>query len=198
MKKPFYSIVFLTITISVFAQPHDSNTIVVTDLGTGININIGDSNINFSNDFLYNHFIEKGIELAADGNYDDAIGYFSTSLLYIWDDPLAYYYRGLAYSYMEYYEKALENFNYALQLNSEHYLSLNEIGIIMSKNGDTQAGKSYFEKALAINPEYADSYLNMGITLLIELDYEHACEFIGKAKDMDNDKAKDIYLNYCY
>jgi len=198
MKKLCLIAVFLSLEqAALMAQPNDSNTITITDIGTGININIGDSNITFSNEGLYYHFIEKGIEYGSKGDYESAISYFSTSLLYIWDNPEAYYYRGLAYSYSENYEKAIEDFNRALSFDSNHYQSLNERGIIFSKNGNYDLGKIDFNKAIAINPEYPESYLNLGITLLIELDYKHGCEFIGKAKDMDNEKAKEIYLNYC-
>lgn len=190
-------LLFCIFVMRLYAQPNDSNKIVISDVGNGITMKLGDTVVTFSYESLYNQFIQNGIEYGSKQQYDDAISNFQTALLYIWDDPVAYYYLGLAYMYKEDLEKALEEFNYAIRLDPKHYLSLNERGIIYSKNGEYFLAKSDFDKAIEINPEYSEAYLNMGITHLIENDYIHGCEYIAKAKDMGNERAGDIYLNYC-
>lgn|GEM_PF-1908470 len=182
----------------VYAQNNDSNKIVVTDKGTGIDIKLGDSTISFTNEGLYQMFINDGIQLAAEGRYEEAINKFKLSLLYVSNDPEAYYYIGLAYYYLQHEQEALEYLNDALRLDDHHYLSLIMRGIIYSKMELFNHAEDDFNLAISISPENPQGYFNLGISYLMNNETEKACDNLKKAIDLGDTRAAEVFTDYCH
>ena len=182
---------------SITLNAQENKTMEINDKGTGIEVKMGDSVINFSNEELASHFIDKGVEYAANGDYQSAIGEFNVAFLYQTDNYLIYYYRGLAYYYLEDSKEAELNFTDAISLNENCYLCYNQRGIIYSKSDRFLLAEKDFSKAMEIDPENNQAYLNAGINYLIKGDNEKACEYLNRAKTLGNESAIKIINDYC-
>lgn len=61
-------------------------------------------------------------------------------------------------------ETAMTYFNQVLELNTDNYVALNNIGGLLAKKEDFGTAKTYFKKTLEIRPDY--SYAHFGMALM--------------------------------
>jgi len=181
--------------VPLFGQTE--KTIEINDVGSGIELKIGDSVITFTNEDMSNYFIEKGVELASGGDYEGAIEQINLSFLYISDNYLAFYYRALANYYLENYIDAEVDFTKALTIKSDCYDCYNQRGIIYSKTDRFYLADADFMKAIELNPENGQAYLNAGINYLMKGENSKACEYIEIAKSKGQENAGQILIDYC-
>lgn len=70
---------------------------------------------------------------------------------------------GVIYAQKEEWKKAEASLNTAVQKNRKNAKAFNQLGYVYRQQGDfAQAEKAYL-KAISIDPNFADAYLNMGI-----------------------------------
>lgn len=62
-------------------------------------------------------------------------------------------------------DKALAQFQHAVELNPNSVVSLNHLGILSREDGKFKEANDYYENALRIAPDYAYAHLNFGILL---------------------------------
>ncbi|EKE02954.1 MAG: TPR Domain containing protein [uncultured bacterium] len=84
---------------------------------------------------------------------------------------VAFYYvfKGDQYYQESNYQKAINNYNYALQLYPEHTKAQYNLGNIYTAFEDFYSAVDCYEKALNIKPNYVNARINLGIILSEEL-----------------------------
>ena len=60
---------------------------------------------------------------------------------------------------------AQELYNQVLKIDSYHLGALNNLGILFKNINQIQKAKDCYEKAIKINPNYADTHFNLGNVL---------------------------------
>jgi len=61
------------------------------------------------------------------------------------------------------YQQALESLQQAIRLNPDRAVYYNELGMVSRREGRFDEARSYYAKALALDPNYAYAHLNIGI-----------------------------------
>jgi tetratricopeptide (TPR) repeat protein len=99
-------------------------------------------------------YIEKGIEIAKSGKYDDAIRRFNSAIkLNTKHSSSAYYHRGVAFEKKGDHLKAINDFSEAIRLNSRYAEAYLRRGYVFAqKLKDYQNAKNDWEKAAALDP----------------------------------------------
>lgn len=103
--------------------------------------------------------------------------------------------RGLLAMAGEEYEKAIEYFLKATEVNPENYYVLNNLGLALIRTGDYQQAKGHLEKAVEQDPEEAFIFNNLGLVYenlgqleaardnyerAVELNHKHARENLNR------------------
>ncbi|MCK9612374.1 MAG: tetratricopeptide repeat protein [Bacteroidales bacterium] len=184
----------------VYAQAVDSikNKIIIRDNGNAMEITMGDSSVTISYEFMYEKYLLNGVEKANDGNFESALADFNVALLYITTDPQAYYNKGLAYYYLKQYDMAIENYNVAVELDSNYEEAYGQRGIVKSLSGDPEGAKTDFRKAILIKPEKGLNYYNYGIALLVNDEIDEGCQQMIIALKLGYSDAENVILKYCH
>ena len=99
--------------------------------------------------------------------YDEAIKEYEIALNYNQDDldmVDLYGILGLLYNHpKENYDKSIEYYKKALNIQPENEIIYINIGIVYDDKGDYSKAIEYYQKAIEINPDYAAAYYNMGL-----------------------------------
>ena len=92
------------------------------------------------------------------------------------------------------YEKSIEHFTQAIQLNPNHASTYYNRGLAYYKTGETDDAIKGFSKAIDLNPNYAEAYNNRGIAYYKKGEFECAIADLDKAIDL-NPNYSDAYNN---
>jgi len=84
--------------------------------------------------------------------------------------PQALYYHNRAHAYYDLgrYDQAVTDLIAALQLNKESHISLGLLGSVLARKGDPARALQAYNKAIALNPEYAYAYLGRAAVYLAQ------------------------------
>ena len=127
-----------------------------------------------------------GIILSEKEKIKGAIDAFNASLKLKPDNPDVYYNLGLVYDrLMGDVEKAVLNYEAAIDLNKGHFDAYNALGDIYARSGKPDEALEKYQKAVTINPNYAKGYSNIGIVYNAKGRYRDALEQIRKAIALD-------------
>ncbi len=101
---------------------------------------------------------------------------------------------GTAYLQQQDLAKARQTFEFILSENSKQVPALNNIGYIYLLEGKTEQAYPYFDKALALDPDYELAMLNKVGYLVFKKEYATAKKWLNKIlkKNPDNQKAKQM------
>ena len=105
-----------------------------------------------------------------------------------------YYNQGIAWYNKGDYDRAISDFNKAIELNSKHPDAYNNRGIAWYDKGDHGLAISDFSKAIELNPRYADAYGARGNAWIKKGDDERAASDYNKAIEL-NPKLVEAYKN---
>ena len=119
--------------------------------------------------------------------------------VYTQDNPnkkeaLIYYNYGLSSDQLGNYDRAIENFLKAYQLDSSYNDIFKLIGLSYIKASKYKEAIPYFEKAIEVKPDTSESYMNMGNAYYALKDYEKAIHYYEKAIEIDPE-LKSAYRN---
>jgi tetratricopeptide (TPR) repeat protein len=89
--------------------------------------------------------------------------------------------RGIAYSDMGQYDRAIEDFNKVIAMNPDYPLVYNNRGIAFSRRGLYDNAIEDFSRAIALKPDFYDAYNNRGIAFDKAGLFEKAIEDFQKA-----------------
>jgi tetratricopeptide (TPR) repeat protein len=79
------------------------------------------------------------------------------------------------------YDLAIENFQRALQIDSEHSIALQNLASAYRQKKDWPQAKSALERALALNPDDAEANYGLGIVYAQQNDTNRAYDYLQKA-----------------
>ena len=100
---------------------------------------------------------------------------------------------GLAYFKNKNYSKAEQSLQKAISLNSRDVIALNHLGIIKRMQGHFEGAKQTYRQAIAIDDDYAQAYLNLGILYDMYLqDLEQALDQYQKYQTLTNSENKTV------
>ncbi|KAL6528949.1 hypothetical protein OROMI_028835 [Orobanche minor] len=91
-----------------------------------------------------------------EGDINRGVAFYKKALYYNWHYADAMYNLGVAYGDML-------KFDMALLCQSNPTQSLNNLGVVYTVQGKTDAAASMIEKAIIANPTYAEAYTNLGL-----------------------------------
>lgn len=151
---------------------------------------------------------ELGKRQGSVGNYDAAIGLFNRAVEL--DPNYAETYHNLGYVYFirgdmefaeEYFKKTLafdpghENARANLEMveRQDIILKVNDLNaraIRKGREGDLDGAVALFEEAIAVDPENAESYNNMGYLYSLKKDYSRAENYFKKTLKIDPDHTR--------
>jgi tetratricopeptide (TPR) repeat protein len=109
-------------------------------------------------------------------------------------DAESYNNRGAAYAKEGEYDKAISDFNKAIELNPRYADAYNNRGAAYAKKGEYEKAISDYSKAIELNPRYADAYYNRGLAYYGKGEYDKAISDFNKAIELNPIDA-DAYYN---
>tara|TARA_Y100001954_G_scaffold143026_1_gene152394 strand:+ start:2456 stop:4438 length:1983 start_codon:yes stop_codon:yes gene_type:complete len=119
-----------------------------------------------------NNLLIKAITEAYDPNYYEMD---NTSTPLLW-------YRGVGYSNLQRYDKALQDFKDSYIVNPYHVHVLNNLATIYELKGNRDKSKEFYKKSLEIIPTFEESRVNLSAILFNEKKYEESLDVILESK----------------
>ena len=89
-------------------------------------------------------------------------------------------------------EKAIEAYSHAIKLKPD-FVAYNNRGVAYGAKGDLGRAIQDHDKAIALNPDYAESYNNRGVAYGKKGDHDHAIQDYDKAIALKPDYAEAYY-----
>lgn len=80
--------------------------------------------------------------------------------------------------------RAIDYLTQALQINPRHFEAHYNLANVYSDLGNLKLAKTHYEVAIEIEPEYPNSYYNLGLVLISQKDYLKAIQIINKYIDL--------------
>ncbi|MDR3146958.1 MAG: tetratricopeptide repeat protein [Treponema sp.] len=119
-------------------------------------------------------FLDRGITLASQGEYDSAIADFTEALRLNPNLAAAYSNRGSAYWYKEDYDRAITDYTQAIRLDPNYAKAYNMRGSAYRDKGDYDRAIADYNQAIRLDPNYVWAYVNRGVAYYIKKDYNRA------------------------
>jgi len=129
-------------------------------------------------------YILKGQWLINNNRASESIEFFNKALINNDKSTEAIFNKAYAYSIIGNNELALENLYKAIEINPEHFESLNLIGNIMITNNDYEKALHYFSKAINTNNDFSRAYYNRANVFLMQKKYDEALKDYYKVADI--------------
>lgn len=98
------------------------------------------------------------------------------------------YFKGQTEMLNENYEKAIEHFDKVIQYNPNDVSSYNDMALCMIELGIEDGVCSYLDKAIKINPDFADTYYIKGLLLSRQRKHHEAIDFYQKVLALGHNK----------
>jgi tetratricopeptide (TPR) repeat protein len=112
------------------------------------------------------NLIKRGRDLLNAGKYEEAIIKLSESISADPSNPVYYYYRAIAFERSENSEKAVEDYQKAVELKPDFTLPLSRAGIIFAKKGDFEKAVEFYKKATDLGHKDPETFYNYGGCLM--------------------------------
>lgn len=143
-------------------------------------------------DFTANRKLEEGNRLYYAKKFDDAIKLYIEAIELKPDGAETYNNRGVAYQELQQYDRAIADFNKALEFK-QHEFIYNNRAIAYIRLGKYDRAIEDYDKAIELKPDYALSYNNRGITYNDLGQHDRAIENFNRAIEL-----KPNYAEYYY
>jgi tetratricopeptide (TPR) repeat protein len=96
----------------------------------------------------------------------------------------AYYNRGVTWADKGDYDRAISDYNKAIELNPNYTKAYNNRGVTWSKKGDYDRSISDCSKAIELNPNCTDAYNNRAVSYYFKGEYDRAWDDVGKVQSL--------------
>ncbi len=146
---------------------------------------------------LAEELIEKRSFYIGKEEYDFAITYFDFAYEIAIDSEIkkiarnhltdAYNSRGNVYYGKGIFDKAIDDYNKAIEFNPEYAGAYYNRGLTYGKKGKFDTAIEDYNKAIGFNPDFADAYTNRGAAYYAKDDFDTAIEDYNKAIDLNPD-----------
>lgn len=148
------------IGISTLTAKEGQNLNFAIPIDEVLSVEIGSySSNNAFKDFEY---FDRGYSAAENGNYKDAIKYYTNFIEIFPNSAKAYNNRGIAKNKLRDYKGSILDYNKAIEINSKYANYYINRGIAKSYLGDFVGSISDFSIAIEIDPYHAKAYYNRG------------------------------------
>jgi len=124
-----------------------------------------------------------------DNMLDSALACCNMALGYESGDCRLYDLRGVVYTKMQKYGKAIKDFKKAIALDSACYEVYNHLGIVYLCRNELGLAIECFNRAVELNPNYAKAYYNRGIAHHYQQDTDEALADMKKAAELKHSEA---------
>ncbi len=141
-------------------------------------------------------YIATGNDSLQNGNYDEALNFFTRAISAKPDYATAYVTRGDAYLTQQRYDEALADFDKAIQLDPANARAYNGRGVVYRErveNPNLDLAIENFNQAIRLKPDDALAYGNRGIALSKKGDRENALKDLNQAVQLKDDYAEAFY-----
>ena len=125
--------------------------------------------------------------------WKNSLSLWTHALIYGKPNTFAYNNRGAAYNKLQQYDKAIIDFNRALEINPRDASSYNNRGFAFSQSDHNEEALNDFDKALKFDPSYYEVYINRGNTLKRKGDVGSALEDYKKSLSLNSCQPKSYY-----
>lgn len=139
--------------------------------------------------------LNKGVELAKAGKFDEAIASYESSLK-IKKDYRAYYYQGAAYRSLKKYPEAISAYQLSLSLGEKPEVLKGLAGVYVEQK-DYEKAIAAFEKAGA-KDDIARLYVTWGAGLFKEKKYDNAIDVLTKGNTLMESDINYLLLGQAY
>lgn len=112
-------------------------------------------------------------------------------------NDLFYYYREQASFHAKQYQRALDDINKAIELDPKDVTYRAELAVINLRVGRYEEAIKALNDVLALDPNYAEAYRLMGITLLQLKKNSEACANFAKAKELGDPNVDALIEKNC-
>ncbi len=107
--------------------------------------------------------LERGNELAEQGDYDGAMTEYQKVLKIDERNALAHNNLGIVYKRKSLYISAIEEFKAALEGLPNYFKAYNNLANVYFERGDYDNAVKYYNKCLSIKPNFADAHWNLAL-----------------------------------
>lgn len=150
-----------------------------------------------SSAFLYSQkkdAYSKGLIEFNSDKYEESIASFSEAIEKNINKKQSFYYRGLAFLYIQDVIRAIDDFSSAIIIDSNYSDAYNNRALAYGYNGKLDSALFDLQKAIKIDPEFAEAYLNLGSLQLELKKYDEAQENLSKAIKIDLKNPETYFL----
>ena len=113
---------------------------------------------------ISNKYCSRGISLADNSDYKDAVKYFDIAVGLNPKNEIAYHWRGYVNDYLSNYGTAIDDYSKAIQLNPKDFMLYRRRGWSYRALGKYEMSVADYNKAIQINPKDYDTYIGLGDT----------------------------------
>ena len=138
---------------------------------------------------LAEHFFFLGNALYEQKKFEDSIKKYSISLE-LNEDAGAYNNRGNAYVRLGEHERAIKDYDKAIELNPDYAKAYYNRGLAYAEQQKYNEAIKDYNKAIKLNPDYAEVYNNRGIVYAILGEHDKAREDILRAGNLFTNKQR--------
>jgi len=157
--------------------------------------------VNLAQELKYLTLVTLGVSTYAADDWDNAIKQLTEALSVAKPntDPLdpatIYFYRGNAYNKKGEYDRAIADFNQALQLNPKLAAFFYHRGSAYGHKGEYDRAIADFTQALKLNPNYAEAFHNRGNAYNDKKEYDRAISDYNQALKLNPKYAEAFHNN---
>lgn len=125
-------------------------------------------------------------------DYDEYYRAVSTQV-----NDVFYYLRGQVAFRARVYQRALDDFAEAIEMNPQELTYRAELAVVNMRVGRNEEALNVLAEAEKIDPSYSEIYRLKGLTLVQMKRNSEACENFNKAKELGNTEAQALIDKYC-
>jgi len=118
------------------------------------------------------------------GHWRHDVSLWSWCIAVTKNNPSAHYGLGRAYHQLGQLDKAIEQYQAALQLDPGHLLANLNLGVVLARQGRLRDATNYFGNVLVREPKMVEAHLNMGNALFKLKDYAGATNHFARALEL--------------
>ncbi|NIO48261.1 MAG: tetratricopeptide repeat protein [Candidatus Aminicenantes bacterium] len=135
----------------------------------------------------------KAISLLNEGKYEESIEKFTEAITDDPENPIFYYYRGVAFEKTGDLDKAMKDYQKSVELKPNFILPTANIGKIYARKREHEKAIEFYKKTVELGDQDATNYYNYGICLMNLGKNEQAKEVLEKLISLDENYSDAYY-----
>lgn len=137
--------------------------------------------------------LQEGSKLLGAGRFEEAAQVFTEAILEDQENPTLYYYRGGAFEKSGETDKAVDDYQKAIELKDDFILPLSRLGMIHAKQGNVEKAVESFNQAIELGDQDTTTHYNFGVCLMNSGNNEKAREVFENLITLDNEYSDAYY-----